>query len=595
MARGRIIDDEVIEMPFNKKQFGRVLTYLKPYRMAVVVTLLLSVVSSLCNLAGPFLMKIAIDNYIETKMVAGVVGVALAMLACTCVSALCLYLRVRLMDVAARKAIAALRQDLFNHIQELSFNFFDSRSAGKIMVRVINDVNSLMNLLTDGIINIIIDMFTLIVLIIVMLSINVPLTGLALCTTPLILLIVVGLKRKMRLRWQIVRRKSSTLNGYLHEALAGMRVTQSFVREEKNQEIFGEINDDIHHTWMAAVRINNLFWPCLDNIFMIGTVLIYWFGIRWINLGSITIGTLIAMTNYSGRFWEPLNNMSNFYNNILVAMASIERIFEIMDYPIQIQSKPEAVELPPIKGQVTFDHVTFSYDPEKVILKDVSFDVKPGQTIALVGPTGAGKSTVVNLVSRFYDTDSGAVRIDGYDVKEVNLHSLREQMGIMLQDSFIFSGTIMDNIRYGRLDATDEEVIAAAKAVHVHEFVSEMEKGYYTEVNERGSRLSVGQKQLISFARALLADPAILILDEATSSIDTHTEILIQQALDRLLTGRTSFVIAHRLSTIRKADRIMVVQDGTIAESGTHDELMAIPGGLYAELVQAQYRFLKVG
>ena len=595
MARGRIIDDEVIEMPFNKKQFGRVLTYLKPYRMAVVVTLLLSVVSSLCNLAGPFLMKIAIDNYIETKMVAGVVGVALAMLACTCVSALCLYLRVRLMDVAARKAIAALRQDLFNHIQELSFNFFDSRSAGKIMVRVINDVNSLMNLLTDGIINIIIDMFTLIVLIIVMLSINVPLTGLALCTTPLILLIVVGLKRKMRLRWQIVRRKSSTLNGYLHEALAGMRVTQSFVREEKNQEIFGEINDDIHHTWMAAVRINNLFWPCLDNIFMIGTVLIYWFGIRWINLGSITIGTLIAMTNYSGRFWEPLNNMSNFYNNILVAMASIERIFEIMDYPIQIQSQPEAVELPPIKGQVTFDHVTFSYDPEKVILKDVSFDVKPGQTIALVGPTGAGKSTVVNLVSRFYDTDSGAVRIDGYDVKEVNLHSLREQMGIMLQDSFIFSGTIMDNIRYGRLDATDEEVIAAAKAVHVHEFVSEMEKGYYTEVNERGSRLSVGQKQLISFARALLADPAILILDEATSSIDTHTEILIQQALDRLLTGRTSFVIAHRLSTIRKADRIMVVQDGTIAESGTHDELMAIPGGLYAELVQAQYRFLKVG
>ena len=325
-------------------------------------------------------------------------------------------------------------------------------------------------------------------------------------------------------------------------------------------------------------------------------MLVYIFGVAMLGpnvaAGEITVGTLLLILWYLGRFWEPLNNLANFYNNVLVAMASTERIFEILDTPIQIDSKKGAPDLPPIEGHVDFDNVTFSYDPEKVILKDVTFHVDPGQTIALVGPTGAGKSTVVNLISRFYDVDSGAVKIDGYDVRDVNLHSLRKQMSVMMQDSFIFSGTIMDNIRYGKLDATEEEVIAAAKAVHIHDTILAMEKGYYTEVNERGSRLSTGQKQLISFARALLNDPKILILDEATSSIDTHTEILIQKALETLLKGRTSFVIAHRLSTIRTADCIMVVQDGRIAERGTHDELIAL-GGHYAELCNAQYRFLQ--
>ena len=328
----------------------------------------------------------------------------------------------------------------------------------------------------------------------------------------------------------------------------------------------------------------------------IGTVLVYLFGVAMLGdnvaAGEITVGTLLLILWYLGRFWTPLNNLANFYNNVLVAMASTERIFEILDTPIQIDSKPGAPDLPPIEGAVDFEDVTFSYDADKVILKDVSFHVQPGQTIALVGPTGAGKSTVVNLISRFYDVDSGAVKIDGHDVRDVNLHSLRAQMSVMMQDSFIFSGTIMDNIRYGKLDATEEEVIAAAKAVHIHDTIMAMEKGYYTEVNERGSRLSTGQKQLISFARALLNDPKILILDEATSSIDTHTEILIQKALETLLQGRTSFVIAHRLSTIRKADCIMVVQDGHIAERGTHDELIAL-GGHYAELCEAQYRFLQ--
>lgn len=496
------------------------------------------------------------------------------------------------MDRAGRSAIATLRQDLFDHIQTLSLSFFDSRPAGKIMVRVINDVNSLNGLFTDGIVNVLIDFLTLIIIIIIMLTIDVKLTLISMSTIPLLLLVTFKLKRKIRHRWQEVRKKTSNMNAYLHESLSGMKVIQAFVREKENENIFLELNNDIKSTWMDAIKVNNLFWPCIDLISTIGTVLIYIFGVKALGVEDITVGVLLSIIWYSGRFWEPLNNISNFYNSILVAMASTERIFEIMDTEPEIQDSPNAIEMPEIVGRVEFDNVTFSYDNKKIVLENVSFNVSPGETIALVGPTGAGKSTIVNLISRFYDVTEGSVCIDGYDVRDVKLHSLRKQMGIMMQDTFIFSGTIMDNIRYGRLDATDEEVIDAAKAVHAHDFIMDMEDGYYTEVKERGSRLSVGQKQLISFARALLADPKILILDEATSSIDTQTEILIQKALERLLKGRTSFVIAHRLSTIRKVDRIMVVDNRHIVESGSHDELIA-KKGLYYELYQAQYRFLK--
>lgn len=425
-----------------------------------------------------------------------------------------------------------------------------------------------------------------------MLTINVKLTLISMSTIPLLLLVTFKLKRKIHHRWQEVRKKSSNMNAYLHESLSGMKVTQAFVREKENENIFLQLNNDIKSTWMDAIKINNLFWPCIDIISTMGTVLIYIFGVRALITGEITVGILLSIIWYSGRFWEPLNNISNFYNSILVAMASTERIFEVLDTKPEIQDSPNAIEMPEIVGRVEFDNVTFSYDDKKMVLEDVSFDIEPGETVALVGPTGAGKSTIVNLISRFYDVTEGEVRIDGHNIKDVKLHSLRKQMGIMMQDTFIFSGTIMDNIRYGRLDATDEEVIEAAKAVHAHDFIMEMENGYYTEVKERGSRLSVGQKQLISFARALLADPKILILDEATSSIDTQTEILIQKALERLLKGRTSFIIAHRLSTIRKVDRIMVIDDRHIIESGNHDELIE-KKGMYYGLCQAQYKFLK--
>ena len=589
----RQIDDEAIEKPFNKRQLLRLLQYMKPYKKSIILALCLMVIATLASLGQTFALSRAVGDLQKDNPVLPV-GMLVSMVVMAGLAALCTRQRARLMDTAGRKAIAKLRQDLFNHIQGMSFSFFDTRSAGKLLVRVINDVNSLNDLFTNGIVNVLIECLTLVLLLVIMLAVNWKLTLIAMCIMPLLILIMFKLKREMRKRWQKVRMKTSSMNGYLHESLTGMRVTEAFVREQENGETFANVNQDIRQSWMHAVAINNSFWPALDTTGTLGTVLVYYFGIRFMGsaVNPLSLANLLLILWYLGRFWEPLNVLSNFYNSLLTAMASMERIFEILDTESEIQDKPGAQPLPPIEGRVTFDDVTFAYAPEKVVLKNVSFEVTPGQTIALVGPTGAGKSTVVNLISRFYDVNGGRVLIDGHDVRDVQLHSLREQMGVMMQDSFIFSGTIMDNIRYGKLDATDEEVMEAAKAVHADEFIRAMPKGYMTEVNERGSSLSVGQRQLISFARALLNDPKILILDEATSSIDTHTEILIQKALDVLLRGRTSFVIAHRLSTIRNADCIMVIQDGHIAERGTHDELIRIEGGHYKALCDAQYRFL---
>ncbi|MDO4739330.1 MAG: ABC transporter ATP-binding protein [Eubacteriales bacterium] len=587
----RQIDDEAIEKPFNKSQFVRLMRYMMVYKKYMIASICLMVVATVCSVGQPFLQSRAI-GFLQADTLDSIPLMVLGMIALGAIGALCTRQRVRWMDAAGRRALATLRQDLFDHIQTLSFSFFDTRSAGKILVRVINDVNELNDLFTNGIVNVLVQCFTVILLLVIMLVVNWKLTLIGMSIIPLLLFLLFRVKRLMRKRWQVVRMKRSNMNGYLHESLAGMRVTEAFARETENAETFSNVNDDIRKSWMRAIYLNNAFWPMMDITGTIGTCLVYFFGVRFMGDGGLLLADLLLILWYLGRFWEPLNNLSNFYNNLLTASASMERIFEIMDTPSDIQDKPGAKPIPPIKGAVDFENVFFTYDNEKMVLNDVSFHVKPGQTIALVGPTGAGKSTVVNLISRFYDVTKGSVKIDGHDLRDVELLSMRKQMGVMMQDSFIFSGTIMDNIRYGRLDATDEEVIAAAKAVSAHDFIINMEKGYRTEVNERGSSLSVGQRQLISFARALLNDPKILILDEATSSIDTQTEMLIQKALAVLLKDRTSFVIAHRLSTIRNADCIMVVSDGKITEAGTHEELIKLPGGHYRGLCEAQYRFM---
>ena len=587
----RQIDDEALEMPFNRKQFVRMLGYMKPYKKQVLWSLVVMVVAMVCSLASPFLMSRAIGA-LEEKATDALPWLLLGMVAVAAIGAVCTRKRIRWMDTAGRRAIADLREDLFSHIQHMSFSFFDTRSAGKLLVRVINDVNALNDLFSNGIVNVLIDCLTMVLLLVIMFAVNWKLTLIGLCILPLLILVVFKLKRVMRLNWQRFRVKSSTMNGYLHESLTGMRVTEAFVREDENADTFRQLNNEMRTRWMRAVNINNIFWPALDLTGNIGTCLVYIFGVRFMQNDGLMLADLLLLLWYLGRFWEPLNTLSNFYNNLLSAMASIERIFEIMDTQADIQDAEGAQPIPPIQGRVTFDHVSFTYDNEKMVLRDVSFDIPAGRTIALVGPTGAGKSTVVNLISRFYDVTDGQVLIDGHALKDVQLESMRKQMSVMMQDSFIFSGTIMDNIRYGRLNATDDEVIEAAKTVCAHDFIMQMPAGYQTVVNERGSSLSQGQRQLISFARALLNDPKILILDEATSSIDTHTEMLIQKALDVLLKGRTSFVIAHRLSTIRNADCIMVVQDGRIIESGNHEELIRLPNGHYHGLCEAQYRFM---
>jgi len=430
---------------------------------------------------------------------------------------------------------------------------------------------------------------------VIMLVLNFKLALIGFSTLPFLFLIVFVLRPYIRRNWRNVRRKISSMNGYLQETLSGMKTTQAYVREDENIKRFNTTNDDIRKTWIKGIKLNNVIFPCFEIIMMTGSLLIYFFGIRSMyseTANAITMGVLVSMTIYLSRFWQPLNELSNLYTQVLVAMASLERIFEIMDYPLLIKNSSSPKPLKKIKGHIEFQHVTFGYIPDQTILKDVSFKVEPGQSIAFVGPTGAGKSTIINLLSRFYDIESGCIKVDGIDVREADLDDLRTNIGIMLQETFMFSGTIADNIRYGKLDATDEEITEACKAVNAHEFIMQTEKGYSTQVGERGSRLSMGQRQLISFARTLLADPHILILDEATASIDTNTEMLIQKAIEVVLHGRTSFVIARRLSTIRKSDCIMVINNQGIAESGTHDELMDQKGHYY-NLCKAQYDYLK--
>ncbi|MFQ9498241.1 ABC transporter ATP-binding protein [Neglectibacter timonensis] len=580
MARNRFDVDENLETPFNIKHLLRAGVYIGRHKKKMILSLLYSAISAACALVGPLLIQRAIDVAVPEKNIGELVLLSVLMLVSIILSILFARARSKYMIVVGQEIIYDIRKDLFEHLQKLSFQFYDDRPHGKILTRVINYVNSVSDALSNGIINFVLEIFNLILIAIFMFACDVKLALIVMAGVPLFLVLVLLIKPAQRRAWQDVSNKSSNLNAYLHESLDGMKITQAFTREEENAGIYDKLNKNCYKTWMKAQYTSNLVWYSVDNIstWVVGAM--YLVGLMMLG-PQVQIGTLIAISSYAWRFWQPILNLANLYNTFINAVAYLERIFEMIDEPVTVDDAPDASELPPIQGNVTFENVTFSYDGAVNILENFNLQVRAGESIALVGPTGAGKTTVVNLISRFYNINSGRLLLDGHDIAGVTLHSLRSQMGIMLQDSFIFSGTIMDNIRYGRLDATDEEVIAAAKTVRAHEFISEMEDGYYTQVNERGSRLSQGQKQLVAFARTLLSDPKILVLDEATSSIDAKTERLLQEGLQALLKGRTSFIIAHRLSTIKNCDRILYISNKGIAEMGTHEELLRQEGNYY--------------
>lgn len=587
MARNKFDIDENLESPFNIRHFKRALVYIKRQKKPMIIAFVLSALSAGIALSAPLIIQHVVDYTIPAKDKSGFVLWSVVMLATIVVSVILATIRSRMMTRVGQDIIFDIRTDLFKHLQELPFQYYDDRPQGKILIRVVNYVNSVSDVLSNGIINLILEILNLLFIGIFMFAVDARLSLIILGGLPIFIAIMLLIKTKQRRAWQAVSNKSSNLNAYMQESISGIRVTQIFNREQRNEGIFTRLSVNYRQAWMRTMYFNFLVPFSVDNLTTLVTTSIYFVGLLALSPQEVTFGVILAMSSYAARFWQPILNISNLYNSFINAVSYLERIFETLDEPVTVSDVPKAKELPPIKGRVTFEDMTFAYDPGHNILENLSFDIKAGESIALVGPTGAGKTTVVNLISRFYNVSSGKILIDGYDIAEMKLKSLRSQMGIMLQDSFIFSGTIMDNIRYGKLDATEEEIIAAAKTVCADDFIREFENGYMTEVNERGSKLSQGQRQLISFARTLLANPRILILDEATSSIDAQTERLLQKGLNELLKGRTSFIIAHRLSTVKNCDRIMYVADKGIAESGSHDELMA-QRGRYYKLYSAQ-------
>ena len=579
--------DETLETPFNIKNLLRCKPYIRHNAKTLLIALMLSIMATLFGLLGPTYTQLIIDEMIPNENIRGVILIAVMYFVTSSLAELCSYFQTRQTAKAGHRIIHEIRTDIFSHIQKLSFNYFDSRPRGKILIRVVHYVNNVADFLSNGLINIVVQLLSIVFILFFMLMLSPKLTLCVLAGLPPVVLYLVLIKSRQRRAWTNWSAKSSNTTAYVSESISGMQITQAFNREEVNRGIYRNLLDKLNHTYMKAISINMMMPTLIQNISRLVVCFLYLMAVIGFAGAHYEAGVVIAMAAYANRFWGPIQSIADIYNSLVNTGSYLERIFDTMDETVDIQDEPDAKDLPPITGRVDYEDVTFAYEKGINILEHLNLHVEPGQSIALVGPTGAGKSTIVNILCRFYDIQGGRIKLDGHDIRHATLRSLRSQMGIMLQDSFIFSGTIKENIRYGKLDATDEEIIAAAKTVCAHDFIMNTENGYDTLVNEKGSNLSGGQRQLICFARTVLSDPRILILDEATSSIDTETEKLVQQGIAAMLKGRTSFIIAHRLSTIAGCDQILYIADKGIKEQGTHEELLA-KKGLYYQLHTAQ-------
>jgi len=588
--------EEQFDQAVNTQNTRRLGDFVRPYTRRLILAAILMLCASAASVAGPYLVGIAIDKGMNAGDAIFLRNTILVFLGMAVITWLGTYLRVMIMTRVALGIIYDLRKSLFNHLQKLSLSFYSRYSVGRVITRVINDVETLRDFLTWALLAITRDIFTLALIIVIMLGMNVRLALITFSVLPIMVLITILLRRASRAAYRKVRAAVSWVNSVLAENVNGVRVVQAFSRQKQNFEHFcGQVNRYHLERAIQTARISSLFSPSVDLLGAIATGLVVWLGGTAVLGMTITPGVLVAFILYIDRFFDPIRDLSRRYDALQSTLIGWERIMGLMDTPVEIRDTPDAVDLPMLSGKVDFEHVSFHYaDDPAAILEDIDLHVPPGKTIALVGETGAGKTTLVKLLSRFHDPTEGCVRVDGVDLRAATQASLRSQMGVVLQDPFLFNGSVAENIRFGRLSATQAEIEAAARAVGAHDFITHLRNGYETSVEEGGVMLSVGQRQLLSFARALLADPRILVLDEATSSVDIQTEQLIQKALARLLKGRTSFVIAHRLSTITGADLIVVIHDGRIVEQGNHSDLL-LKQGLYHQLYRTGFQEEELG
>ncbi len=584
-------EEEMAE--FNRGHFLRLFSYLAPFRRTVILALVFVTLAVAGEVAVPYLIRVGIDEYIlkdNFPGLVGIVGVFFGVLLFTTISK---RRQAYLTAWLGQRMLYRLRGEVFSHLQKLSFRYYDKEPSGKIMSRLTSDVRYLQDFLTNGLTTLFAAMLQVIGILIVLFSLHPRLALLSLLTLPIVAITVISLRKRIKLAHLEVRETMANINANLQESISGVRLVQAYARQKVNEDHFDHVNLRNFKATLRSWAYAGVFNPAVELASAGATVLIIWYGAKSIASGNlsdgITVGIIAAFIAYVQQLYDPVRELSNIYNTMQSAMASADKIFHLLDTPPDVTEREDPIDLVDCRGHVQFHGVTFGYTQDKPVLHDINLDVRPGETIALVGPTGAGKTSIINLIARFYDPQEGKVTLDGYDLKDLSFRSLRRNVAIVLQDNFLFSGTVRENIAYGRDDATDDEIIAAAKAVSADSFIRRLPDGYDTQVHERGGQLSEGQRQLIAFARALLMDPKVLILDEATSNVDPMTEALVQQALETLLADRTSFVIAHRLSTIRNADRILVIQDGRIAQEGNHWELMK-QGGMYRDLNEAALR-----